>query len=270
MAPALLCYALSACAFGLNSIMKRSRRLGAAVLLLGGGATLQALDLAVRGLAAGNIPVTNFTQSLSFLAWLTALVGLVFIVRLRISAIGAFLAPVVTVVAGASYLMTDTGHFVLPEPLRSVWLPIHVTLAFLGYALFVIAASVSIVYLVQESRLKSKRPMSAPGEAVPSLEKLDRINYRLLLCGFALLSLAILSGAIWAEATWGRFWTWEPKESWALVLWILYASLLQSRLTVGWRGRRAAALTIAVFGVLVGSYLGVNLIAPGKHGGGFG
>jgi cytochrome c-type biogenesis protein CcsB len=270
MVPALICYALSACAFASDSTLKRTRLLGPAVLMLGAGAVFQALDLAMRGVAAGNIPVSNFTQSLSFLAWLTALVGLVLIVRLRVSAIGAFLAPAVTLVAGASYLMTGGGHFVLPEPLRSVWLPIHVTLAFLGYALFVLAASVSIVYLVHESRLKSKRPVSAPGNTVPSLEKLDRINFRLLVFGFVLLSLAIVSGAIWAEATWGRFWTWEPKESWALVLWILYAALLQSRLTVGWRGRRAAALTIAVFGVLVGSYLGVNLIAPGKHGGGFG
>jgi cytochrome c-type biogenesis protein CcsB len=169
------------------------------------------------------------------------------------------------VVTGASYAMTTDAHFAIPERLQSVWLPIHVTLAFLGYALFVLAASVSIVYLVHESRLKSKRAIDGPGGALPSLEKLDRINHRLLLFGFAMLSLAILSGAIWSEANWGTFWRWEPKESWALVLWILYAALLQARQTVGWRGRRAAALTIVLFSVLVGSYVGVNLIAPGQH-----
>jgi ABC-type transport system involved in cytochrome c biogenesis permease subunit len=85
-----------------------------------------------------------------------------------------------------------------------------------------------------------------------------------------MLSLAIVSGAIWADATWGHFWSWEPQESWSLVIWLLYAALLESRLTAGWRGRRVAALTIVVFTVLVGSFLGVSLINPGKHGGSFG
>ena len=159
---------------------------------------------------------------------------------------------------------------VFPDSLRSAWLPIHVTLAFLGYAMFVLAASVSLVYLAYESRLKAKRPLTASGQSMPSLEKLDRINYRLLGWGFVMLSLAIVSGAIWADATWGHFWSWEPQESWSLVIWILYAGLLESRLTVGWRGRRAAALTIVVFTVLVGSFVGVSLIFPGKHGGSFG
>jgi ABC-type transport system involved in cytochrome c biogenesis permease subunit len=82
--------------------------------------------------------------------------------------------------------------------------------------------------------------------------------------------LAIVSGAIWAEGTWGRFWSWEPRELWSLVTWILYATLLESRITVGLRGRRAAALTLVLFTVLVGSYLGVSLVYPGKHGGNFG
>jgi cytochrome c-type biogenesis protein CcsB len=163
------------------------------------------------------------------------------------------------------------GRLVLPEPLRSVWLPIHVSLAFLGEALFVLAAIVSAVYLVYESRLKAKRPLgAAAGQQVPSLEKLDLVNYRLLVLGFVMLSFAIVTGAIWADATWGHFWSWEPVESWSLLTWLLYAGLLESRATVGWRGRRAAALTIAVFTVLVGSFLSVNLVFPGKHGGSFG
>ncbi|HXW83743.1 MAG TPA: cytochrome c biogenesis protein CcsA, partial [Candidatus Binataceae bacterium] len=124
-------------------------------------------------------------------------------------------------------------------------------------------------YLVYESRLKSKRPLPDVAQG-PSLEKLDRINYHLLVWGFVMLSLAILSGAIWADATWGHFWSWEPVECWSLALWILYAALLESRITVGWRGRRAAALTIAVFAVLLGSFVGVSLVYPGKHGGSFG
>jgi cytochrome c-type biogenesis protein CcsB len=267
---ALLCYVLSAAGFLLDRVTKESRWSGSAALLLGAGAALQTVDLLAGGLQAGNIPVTNFAQSLAFLAWLTALAGLGLIIRLRMAVIGAFVAPIVFVVLGVATATMRQRRMVLPESLRSAWLPIHVTLAFLGDALFVLAAGVSLVYLVYERRLKAKRALIPSEERAPSLEKLDRINYRLLGWGFLMLSLAIVTGAIWADATWGHFWSWEPRESWSLVIWLLYAALLESRLTAGWRGRRAATLTIVVFTVLVGSFLGVSLVTPGKHGGSFG
>ncbi len=268
--PALLCYAASAAGFVVDRASGKHRWGSYAVMALGAGAIFHALDLAAMGIQAGNIPVSNLQQSLSFLAWLTALIGLLLIVRLRMAVIGAFVGPAVTVAVFIALLTMRTSHLVLPETLRSVWLPIHVTLAFLGYSMFVLAAAVSLVYLVFESRLKAKRRMLSADDDVPSLEKLDRINYHLLGWGFLMLSLAIISGAIWADATWGHFWSWEPVESWSLVIWILYAALLESRLTVGWRGRRAAALTIVVFTVLVGSFVGMSLAFPGKHGGSFG
>src|SRR3984957_15696985 len=243
--PALACYALSAALFVFDRLSGRTRATGYAVAILGAGAIFHAFDLTARA-------------------------GLLMIVRLRLAVIGAFVAPAVTIALGAASLATSSGRLVLPETLRSVWLPIHVTLAILGYTMFVLAASVSIVYLAYESRLKSKRALGPANEGAPSLEKLDRINYRLLGWGFVMLSLAIVSGAIWADATWGHFWSWEPKESWSLVIWILYAGLLESRLTVGWGGRRGAGVTIVLFSVLVGSFVGVNLIFPGKHGGSFG
>jgi cytochrome c-type biogenesis protein CcsB len=198
------------------------------------------------------------------------LASLVLIVRFKMPAIGAFTGPAVVVALGAAYVLMPNEAHKLPSTLRSAWLPIHVTLAFFGEALFVLAASVSLVYLVHESRLKAKRSLGMIGGKLPSLEKLDRINYRLLGLGFVLLSLAMVTGAIWAANAWGRFWSWEPIECWTLVTWLLYAGLLESRLAAGWRGRRAATLTIAVFTVLVGSYLGVSLVYPGKHGGSFG
>ena len=268
--PALGCYALSAALFIFDRILGRTRATGYAVAILGAGAIFHAFDLTARGLQTGNIPVTNFVQALSFLAWLTALAGLLMIVRLQMAVIGAFVAPAVTLALGIASLTMTKGHIALPATLQSVWLPIHVTLAILGYTMFVLAASVSIVYLAYESKLKSKRGLGPVNEGAPSLEKLDRINYHLLGWGFVMLSLAIVSGAIWADATWGHFWSWEPKESWSLVIWLLYAGLLESRLTVGWRGRRAATLTIVLASVLVGSFVGVNLIFPGKHGGSFG
>ncbi|MGH9344032.1 MAG: cytochrome c biogenesis protein CcsA [Terriglobia bacterium] len=269
--PALLCYAFAAAAFVLSRTGALPPRWNNyAVGLLGAGAALQAVDLIIRAVQAGNIPVTNFDQSLAFLAWLTAIVGIWLIVRLRMAVVGVFAAPLITVVMAVAAAMTRQRRLVVPASLRSAWLPIHVTLAFLGYALFVLAAGVSVVYLVYESRLKAKRPLASGGERPLSLEKLDRVNYHLLGWGFLMLSLAIVTGAIWADATWGHFWSWEPQELWSAIIWVLYAGLLESRLTVGWRGRRAAALTIVVFTVLLGSFVGLSLVNPGKHGGNFG
>ena len=270
LAPALACYALSAAGFAMERVGLRSMLSQWASILLGGGAALQTGDLLMRGIQAGNVPVTNFAQALVFLAWLTAIAGLVVIVRFRMPVIGVYVAPIVIVALGMGASTMRNARLTMPQSLRSAWLPIHVTFALLGYALFVLAAVVSLVYLVYERRLKAKRPLLPTDERTPSLEKLDRINYRLIGWGFLMLSLAIVTGAIWADATWGHFWSWEPAESWTLLIWFLYAGLLESRLTVGWRGRRAATLTIAVFTVLVSSFVGVSLMATGKHGGNFG
>lgn len=267
---AVALYVLASAGFWVDRVTGMHRSAGWATAALAAGAVFHALDLVASGIQAGNIPVATLGQSLSFLAWLTALSGCVMIARLRIAVIGAVLAPAVAIATLVAYSSTRTSHLVLPATLRSLWLPIHVTLAFAGYSLFVLAAAVSLVYLGYESKLKAKRLFGPPDGNLPSLEKLDRINYKLLGWGFLVLSLAIISGAIWADSTWGHFWSWEPKESWSLVVWILYAGLLESRLTVGWRGRRAAALTIILFTVLVGSFLGVSLVFPGKHGGSFG
>jgi cytochrome c-type biogenesis protein CcsB len=268
--PAIICYGLAAASFALDRANRAGRGIGRGTALLIGGIVMQTAALAVSGIEAGTVPVTNFAQSLAFLAWLTALAGLGLILRFRMAVVGAYVAPVVSAVLAIAIVMMKQGRMVVPESLRSAWLPVHVTMAFLGYALFVLAAAVSILYLVYEQRLKTKRPLTNADERAPSLEKLDRVNYLLLGWGFLMLSLAIVTGAIWADATWGHFWSWEPQESWSLVIWVLYAALLESRLTVGWRGHRAATLTIAVFTVLVGSFLGVSLVNPGKHGGTFG
>lgn len=240
------------------------------MVALGAGAAFQTVDLVVRGVRAGNIPVANFPESLCFLAWLIALAGLVLMVRFRMAVIGAFVGLAVTIAASVAWATMRETRLVLPEALRSVWLPIHVTAAFLGYTMFVLAAAVSITYLIYERRLKAKRPVGRRDDHQPSLEKLDRFNYHLLGWGFLMLSLAMVTGAIWADATWGHFWSWEPMESWSLVIWVMYAALLESRRSVGWRGKRAAALTIVVFTLLISSYVGMSLVFPGKHSGTFG
>jgi len=120
------------------------------------------------------------------------------------------------------------------------------------------------MYLIQEHFLKSKQ-LGALYRKLPSLDTLDDINYRCLTLGFPLLTLAIISGAIWAETAWGAYWSWDPKETWSLITWFVYAALLHGRLTIGWRGRRAAIFAVAGFFILLFTFLGVNLLLPGLH-----
>ncbi|HLW70633.1 MAG TPA: c-type cytochrome biogenesis protein CcsB [Candidatus Binataceae bacterium] len=268
--PALICYLAAATGFILDREGRDRRWTRIALGAFAVGIVAQAAVLIGSATEAGNMPVTNLVQSIDFLSWLTALAGLILILRFRMAVIGAFVAPLVLVATTIAVATMSRQNLRIPAALRSAWLPIHVTLAFAGFALFLLAASVSLVYLIFEHRLKAKRPLAPDDERAPSLEKLDRVNYRLLIWGFLMLSLAIVTGAIWADSTWGHFWSWEPQESWSLVIWLMYAALLESRLTAGWRGRRVAALTIVVFTLLIGSFVGIQLVTPGKHGGSFG
>lgn len=236
---------------------------GKTVLALGfAGHTLSILaHLGVVGL----LPVLSFGEGLSFFAWL--IVGSFLVVARggRLSAIGVVVGPLAAVmVAGAVVFFGDSAP--IPPEMRSAWLPIHVTLAFLGNAVFAIAFAVSLVYLFQEGRLKSRRGAWLL-RRLPSLEQLDRLNYRCLVWGFPLLSLGIITGAVWAANTWGHFWSGEAREVLSLLTWMVYAGLLQFRLMGGLRGRRAATLTIVGFTLVVVSYVSISVFnLPGRHG----
>ena len=218
---------------------------------------------------SGLLPVTSFGEGLSFFAWLIVGSFLVLGRSERVSAIGVVISPLASLMT-AGALAFFVPSVPVPAELHSVWLPVHVTLAFLGNAVFAIAFAVSVVYLFEESRLKSRRGAWLLGR-LPSLEQLDRLNYRCLVWGFPLLSLGILTGGIWAAHTWGRFWSGELREVLSLITWLVYAGLLQFRLTAGLRGRRAATLTIVGFTLVVVSYVSISLLnLPGHHGGALG
>ncbi|RMF23221.1 MAG: c-type cytochrome biogenesis protein CcsB, partial [Deltaproteobacteria bacterium] len=171
---------------------------------------MHAAAIFVRYRQLGVLPVTTFYEGLSFFAWLTVGIYIAVGSRYKLTAIGAVVSPLAFLLTLAATMLNETGEQV-PEVLRSPWLPVHVTLAFLGNAVFAFAFAVSVVYLLQESLLKSRR-RGWMIRRLPSLEQLDRLNYRCLAWGFPLLSLGIVSGAIWAANQWGRFWSWEPRE----------------------------------------------------------
>lgn len=241
------------------------RTLLSRVLWVGLGA--HAVAIAIRSSVAGHLAVTTFDEALSFLALLLVAIFLLVQLRRPLVALGAVVSPFafgLTLLADAFY----RGARPLPPVLDSAWLPVHVGLSFLGDAVFALAFSVSLLYLLQERRLKHRRG-TGPLRHLPSLETLDRLNYSCLVWGLVLLTLGIVSGIIWAHTAWagkGQFWSSDPKLLFSLVIWGIYGVLLQGRMTAGWRGRRAATLTIAGFAVIVLSLVGVNVLALGNHG----
>jgi cytochrome c-type biogenesis protein CcsB len=217
----------------------------------------------LRYLKAGYTPITNLHESLSFFS--LAIVGLfiAFERKYRIAILGSFVMPLALLMMIASSIF-PTSVVPLVPALKSRWLIVHTTMAFFGYAAFTIAFCAGIMYLIQEHFLKSKK-LGTLYRKLPSLDTLDDINYRCLTLGFPLLTIAIISGAIWAETAWGAYWSWDPKETWSLITWFVYAALLHGRLTTGWRGRRAAIFAIAGFFILIFTFIGVNLFLPGLH-----
>ncbi|MGE0821448.1 MAG: c-type cytochrome biogenesis protein CcsB [Candidatus Binatia bacterium] len=263
---ALLFYLLSTGAFLLPILSTRiiPRTVGPGLLFV--AFVFHTSAILLRSWSAGYIAVTNLYEGVSFLACLTT--GLCLLVQLRtpVALLGAVVSPIGFILTLGAFIFYTQAR-ALPPMLQSPWLPVHVTLAFLGYAVFGVAFSASLLYLVQERQLKAKKARII-FRRLPSLETLDELNYRSLSWGFPLLTLGILSGAVWAEYAWGQFWVWEPRLVLSVLTWLLYALLLYYR-TAGWRGRRAATLTIVCFAVLLVSFLGVRIL-PGRHGGQFG
>jgi cytochrome c-type biogenesis protein CcsB len=126
------------------------------------------------------------------------------------------------------------------------------------------AAGIGVMYLVQEHFLKRKQ-LGSLFQRLPNLQILDEINYRLITIGFPLLTLAIITGALWAESAWGSYWRWDPKEAWSLITWFIYVFVLHARLRVGWKGKKAAYLSIIGFVVVLFTFFGVNLLLKGMH-----
>ena len=216
-----------------------------------------------RYLEGGHTPITNLHESLSFFSLTVAGIYLVCESRYRFFILGSFVTPMALLILAVS--ATFSGVITPLNPaLNSRWLLVHTSLAVLGYAAFAISFGASIMYLIQSHFLK-KRRLGALFQKLPPLEMLDDINYRFLALGFPLLTFAIISGAMWAETAWGTYWSWDPKETWALVTWIIYAVLLHGRLNTGWRGRKAAVLSILGFPVMLFTFVGVNLLLPGLH-----
>ncbi len=224
---------------------------------------LHTLSIVTRLSAASHLPVTNLYEATSFFAWCIVLLFLFIEYRYRIGILGSFILPLVFMLMLSSSALPKEIKPLSPL-LQSSWLGVHTLLAFLGDAAFAMAFGIGIMYLIQEHYLKTKR-LSGLFERLPSLQILDEINYRLITLGFPLLTLAIITGAIWAQSAWGSYWRWDPKEVWSLITWFIYAIVLHVRIAAGWRGKKAAILSIIGFVSVLFTFFGVNLLIKGSH-----
>lgn len=202
------------------------------------------------------LPLTSMQESLSFFS-LAIVGGFVFFERrYKVTTLGSFVVPVALMMLIASGSLHG-GERQLHPILQSNWFWFHALLAFVSYAAFTIAAGIAVMYLIQRYFLKTKH-FGALFQRLPTLETMDAISYRCLTVGFPLLTAAIISGAIWSEQAMGSYWIWDPKQTWSLIIWFIYAALLHGRLTIGWRGKRAAILSIIGFIAVLFSFFAMK------------
>ncbi|WP_236832886.1 c-type cytochrome biogenesis protein CcsB [Blastococcus sp. KM273128] len=226
--------------------------------------------LVTRSFATGRVPWGNMYE----FGTAAVLVGVVAFLAFGLRApvlrgLGLFvLGPVVLgLVLIGLYLYAESGPLI--AALRSDWLAVHVSAAILSFGIFIVSAVASALFLVAVHRERSRNA----GEELsiglwgrmPTVAALDRVAHRTAVFGFPVWTFAVIAGAIWAESAWGRFWGWDPKETWAFVSWALYAAYLHARTTAGWRGRPAAWVNLVAFASLVFNLLFVNLVSTGLH-----
>lgn len=233
------------------------------LFLVGAGFALHTANILYRYVAAGHIPITNFHESTSFFSWSIILIFFLLQFRYKVKILSSFVMPVVLLLMLSSSMLSSEIRPLSPV-LQSYWLTIHTVIAFLGNAAFALAFGVGTMYLIQEHHVKSKH-LGGLFARLPSLQTLDELNYRLITMGFPLLTLAIITGSLWAESAWGSFWRWDPREVWSLVSWFIYAIILHARLVAGWRGKRAAILSIAGFLTILIAFFGIKLLHKGLH-----
>ena len=260
----ILAYMLSSAAYVAFLFLQKDKLQRFGLLILAVGILLHTVTIILGFANTGHLPVGNLRETLSLAAWAVAGMFLLIQFKYNLKILGIFAAPLVTMVMiGVSLLpgspAQDTNIF------KSFWLISHVVIIFIGEASFALAGGIGVLYLIQENAIKTKKRRFF-FRRLPSLDLLDITGYACIVVGFTLLTIGLITGFVYAKSIWGRFWSWDPKEVWSGITWIFYAILLHERLTIGWRGRKSAIMAIVGFGVLIFTFLGVNLLLEGHHG----
>ena len=239
---------------------QKMRRLATKIVYVGW--LLNALVLILRSMLLGGLPLNNgFEFGLCFVF---AVVTTYIIVerKFQLGAVGLFVLPVVAAISCWLVSIDLTIQPVMPA-LRSYWLAVHVSAAVIAYGAFALSFAVSIAYLLKAR--KADNQQSRWNKELPSLKVLDDISYKLIFIGLPFLTIMLVTGAVWAEYAWGAFWSWDPKETWALITWLVYAAYLHTRFLKGFQGKKSAWLSVLGFAAVIFTFLGVSYLLPGMH-----
>jgi cytochrome c-type biogenesis protein CcsB len=234
------------------------------------GLATHVASIATRGISEHRVPWGNMYEFIGAITCMAVLVLVVAAVRFHAYYIGLFvLLPVVLSLAvDVTVVYTPAGSLV--PALNSYWIAIHVTAMIVASGLYIVGAVVTVMYLIadrSERRSLAGLPSRTEGLIVhlPGTTVLDRLSYRAILFAFPVWTFGVMAGAIWADHAWGRYWGWDPKETWSFITWVVYAGFLHARATAGWRGRRAAYIQLAGFGCLMFNLIGINIWVTGLH-----
>jgi cytochrome c-type biogenesis protein CcsB len=240
----------------------KSGRIGTAMMIL--GQILLTSGVILRGLSAHRAPWGNMYEFSITGAMAFSLAYLVALTKYKIRWLGLPVSISVLLTLGTAVAVLYRPSAPLVPALKSTWLIIHVSAAIISGGVFLLANTIAATYLILD-RMEENGGRNEWAKKLPSLEYLDQLSYRLVAFVFPLWTFAVIAGAIWAESAWGRYWGWDPKETWAFITWIAYAAYLHARVTIGWRGRRAAWLCLFAGSTFLFNYVYVNIWGTGRH-----
>jgi cytochrome c-type biogenesis protein CcsB len=224
---------------------------------------LQTAYLVSRYLLTGHTPVTSLHEAVAFFAWASTWAYLSFRWRYTVKNFGTFVSLLIFILLVISASVSRKTVPLVPA-LQSRWLPVHAGVSLIAYGFLSLAFCGGIMYLLQERELKTKR-FGYFFSRLPSLDALDQLNNHCLTAGFLFLTFGIVTGIMWAHQAWGTYWQWDPKETWSLITWFIYLIQVHQRITVGWRGKRAAVMAIIGFCAVLFTLWGVTFLLGGVH-----
>jgi len=238
-------------------------RVATGIMLL--GLASHAATLIISSAGSRHLPLFNLFESLMFTAWVLAAIYLFIEHRFGITALGAFVCLAALGMLALAVAMPkgiETGLLIAAE--HSPWSTIHIASSLISYACFALAFGASLAYLWQQRLLKAKR-LGLLHQHLPPLHTVDRLAYEMVMLGFFTLTVGIVTGALWAESAWGNYWSWDPKETWALITWLVYAGYLHIRVIGGWQGKWANRLVMTGFACVLITYFWVSFFIRGLH-----
>jgi cytochrome c-type biogenesis protein CcsB len=263
----VVCFLVAALFYSLSTVAyvagwlggRRGERLAQLSLLL--AVVLHGTAIALRWIAAGYAPVSNAFEAFSFYGWGLCVAYLLIGPLRRQAVLGALVTPLALISILVASVLPKRIEPLVPV-LQSYWLPVHVGISFIAYALFSLAfvAAATYLYLWRSLKHPGRRPLSRP---MPSLETLEKLQRRTAVLGLVFMTGSLLSGSLWAEKAWGIVWPWEPQQIAALATWLIYVAYFYARYNAGWRDRRGAWLLVGGFVSVLITFVGADLLLPG-------